>query len=186
MPPRRGRHRRAGRAAGRYADAWCAAPLWSKGRSAPRSEGALPPGLRTNGRPRYSYLSSIAPRPAPGAPGKESWDGCADCPRQPFYSADTWRRISMTDTTGGYAPPDQDMRRRTEAAILACRPEVARQYPRAPAPTPARALTDLAAAASVRRLTKHRRLIDGLRRSTADDRARLDDQARLVLASTLE
>jgi len=92
----------------------------------------------------------------------------------------------MTDTTGGYAPPDEDKRRVIEDAILAFRPEVARQYPRDPAPTPARALTDLAAAASVRRLTKHRRLIDGLRRSTADDRARLDDQARLVLASTLE
>ena len=32
-------------------------------------------------------------------------------------------------------------------------------------------LTTLATAATVRRLTKHRRLIDGLRRSAADDRS---------------
>jgi len=92
----------------------------------------------------------------------------------------------MTDTTGGYAPPDEDKRRVIEDAILAFRPEVTRQFPQYPQPEAGQAFANLAAAANIRRLTKHRRLIDGLRRSTADDRARLDDQARLVLASTLE
>jgi len=91
----------------------------------------------------------------------------------------------MTDATGGAAPPDEDKRRVIENAILAFRPDVAEKY-RRPTPEAGRALTDLADHANIPRLVKHRRLIDGLRRSTADDRAGLDDQARLVLASTLE
>ena len=47
-------------------------------------------------------------------------------------------------------------------------------------------LADLAAATNIPRLVKHRRLIDGLRCSTARNRARLHDPARAVLASTLE
>ena len=92
----------------------------------------------------------------------------------------------MTDTSSGYVPPDEDKRRVIEGAVLAFRPEVARLYPRVRPPTAARALTDLAAAANISRLAKHRFLIDGLRRSTAEDLAGLDDPARQVLTSTLE
>jgi hypothetical protein len=92
----------------------------------------------------------------------------------------------MTDATKGNAQPDEEKRLVIEDAILAFRPEVARQYPREPPPGAGTPLERLAAAANIRRLTKHRRLIDGLRRSTADVRAELGDQVRLVLASTLE
>jgi hypothetical protein len=74
-------------------------------------------------------------------------------------------------------------RRVIEDAKLVSRPEVARQYRRKPAP--GQALADLEAATDVRRLVKHRRLINGLRRGTGD-RASLDDHARPILASTLE
>ena len=91
----------------------------------------------------------------------------------------------MTDATGGPAPPE-DKRRIIEDAILAFRPEIMRDFPRDPPAEPGPALAALAAAVTVRRLTKHRRLIDGFRRSTADGRAGLDDVARRVLDSTLE
>jgi hypothetical protein len=80
----------------------------------------------------------------------------------------------------------QEKRRVIEDAIMAFRPEIARDFPRDPAPAPGPALAALAAAANIRRLTKHRRLIDGLRRWPADRRANLNDQARAVLDSTLE
>ena len=92
----------------------------------------------------------------------------------------------MTDATGEPAPPEEDKRRIIEDAILAFRPDVVRAYPRDPAAEPGPALAALAAAVTVRRLTKHRRLIDGFRRSTPDGRARLDGVARRVLDSTLE
>jgi hypothetical protein len=92
----------------------------------------------------------------------------------------------MTDATSGHAQPDEEKRRVIEDAMLAFRPEVAREYPREPPPGAPQALASLAAAANIRRLTKHRRLIDGLRRTTADVRASVDDQARLVLQSTLD
>jgi hypothetical protein len=92
----------------------------------------------------------------------------------------------MTDATGGPAPPEEDKRRIIEDAILAFRPEVKRDFPRDPSAEPELALAALAAAVTVRRLTKHRRLIDGFRRSTPGDRADLDDVARSVLDSTLE
>jgi hypothetical protein len=92
----------------------------------------------------------------------------------------------MTDATGEPAPPEEDKRRTIEDAILAFRPDVARAYPRRLPVEPGPALAALAAAATVRRLTKHRRLIDGFRRSTADDRSGLNGAARLVLESTLE
>jgi len=90
----------------------------------------------------------------------------------------------MTDATGGNTPPDEEKRRVIEDAILAFRPDVARQFPREPGP-PGRVFTGLAAT-NIPRLVKHRSLIDGMRRSTTDARARLDDQARLVLASTVD
>jgi hypothetical protein len=91
----------------------------------------------------------------------------------------------MTDANGGNAPPDEEKRRVIEDAILAFRPDVARQFPREPRPA-GQVFRDLAAATNIPRLVKHRSLIDGMRRSTADARAGLDDQVRLVLASTLE
>jgi hypothetical protein len=91
----------------------------------------------------------------------------------------------VTDATGGNAPPDEDKRLVIENAILAFRPEVVRLFPREPQPEPSQALTDLADATNIPRLAKHRSLIDGLRRSTAEDRSSLGDEARLVLASTL-
>jgi hypothetical protein len=95
----------------------------------------------------------------------------------------------MTDATGGNAPPDEHKRLVIENAILAFRPEVVRQYPRDPPPQPSLALTELADAANIPRLVKHRSLIDGLRRATVIDTSpspNLDDEARHVLASTLE
>jgi hypothetical protein len=95
----------------------------------------------------------------------------------------------MTDATGGNALPDEEKRRVIEDAILAFRPDVARQLPRPGTPgppPPGPVFGGLAAATNIRRLTKHRRLIDGMRRSTAGARAGLEDQARNVLASTLE
>jgi hypothetical protein len=91
----------------------------------------------------------------------------------------------MTDATDGNAPPDEEKRRIIEDAILAFRPDVARQFPREP-PPPGPVFGGLATATNIPRLVKHRSLIDGMRRSTADVRAVLDDQARNVLASTLE
>jgi hypothetical protein len=91
----------------------------------------------------------------------------------------------MTDATGGNGPPDEEKRRIIEDAILAFRPDVARQFPREP-PPPGPVFGGLAAATNIPRLVKHRSLIDGMRRSTADARASLDDQVQLVLASTLE
>lgn len=92
----------------------------------------------------------------------------------------------MTDAASERTPADEEKRRAIEDAIMAFRPVVIRDFPRDPPAAPGPALTALAAAASVRRLTKHRRLIDGFRRSTADGRAGLDGEARLVLESTLE
>ncbi len=95
----------------------------------------------------------------------------------------------MTDATSGNTQSDEEKqakRRVIEDAMLAFRPEIVRDFPRDPPPAPGPALAALAAAANIRRLTKHRRLIDGFRRSTADFRADLDDQARAVLDSTLE
>jgi hypothetical protein len=96
----------------------------------------------------------------------------------------------MTDATGGHVQPDEEKRRVIEEekrrvienAKLASRPEVARQHPREPPPT----LASLADAPNISRLVKHRRLIDGLRRCPADDRAGLDEHAGPILASTLE
>jgi hypothetical protein len=96
----------------------------------------------------------------------------------------------MTDATRGNAPPDEGKRQVIEDAILAFRPEVAQQYPQDQRPPQAaQALINLAAATTIPRLVKHRRLIDGLRRSTVLDSTggdRLDDPARQVLASTLD
>jgi hypothetical protein len=94
----------------------------------------------------------------------------------------------MTDATSRYVPPDEK-RSIIENAILAFRPNVASDYrwdPPPEVPQAQQALADLAAATNIPRLVKHRRLIDGLRRSTARNRARLHDPARAVLASTLE
>jgi hypothetical protein len=92
----------------------------------------------------------------------------------------------MTYATGEPTPPEEDKRRIIEDAIMAFRPGIAHDYPRDPRAEPGPALAALAAAATVRRLTKHRRLIDGFRRSTADERAGLGDVARSVLDSTLD
>jgi hypothetical protein len=94
----------------------------------------------------------------------------------------------MTNATSRYVPPGEK-RRIIEDAYLAFRPGVADRYPRpeAPgAPEAQQALANLAAATNIPRLVKHRRLIDGLRLSSAEDRAGFDDQARDVFASTLE
>jgi hypothetical protein len=94
----------------------------------------------------------------------------------------------MTNATSRYVPPGEK-RRIIEDAYLAFRPDVADRYPRPEAPGPPeaqQALADLAAATNIPRLVKHRRLIDGLRLSSAEDRAGFDDQARDVFASTLE
>ena len=92
----------------------------------------------------------------------------------------------MTDTIGEPTTAEEDKRRIIEDAVGAFRTEVKRDFPRDPQAEPGPALAALAAAVTVRRLTKHRRLIDGFRRSTADDRTDLDGVARLVLESTLE
>jgi hypothetical protein len=92
----------------------------------------------------------------------------------------------MTDATGGYAQPDEEKRRVIEDAILAFRPDVARRYRPKSQPKAPQALENLADATNITRLGKHRRLIDGLRRSAARDRSRLNTHARRVLASTLE
>src|SRR5690242_20722039 len=94
----------------------------------------------------------------------------------------------MTNATSGYVPPGEK-RRIIEDAYLAFRPDMANRYlrPGAPGPPEARqALADLAAAANIPRLVKHRRVIDGLRLSPAEDRVGFGDQARDVFASTLE
>ena len=84
-----------------------------------------------------------------------------------------------------------DISRRTkkrsviENSILAFRPEDARKYQWDP-PDARQALADLAAATNIPRLVKHRRLIDGLRRSSAEVRADLDGHLRDTLASTLK
>ena len=94
----------------------------------------------------------------------------------------------MTNATSRYVPP-AEKRRIIEDAFLAFRPDVADRYPRPEAPGPPgaqQALADLAAATNIPRLVKQRRLIDGLRLSSAEHRADFDDQARDVLASTLE
>lgn len=92
----------------------------------------------------------------------------------------------MTDATSGNAPSDEEKRRILEEVTLAFRPGAPSHFLRKVRPAPSQALADLAAAANIRRLTKHRRLIDGLRRSPAEDRASLGDQARQVLVSTLD
>jgi hypothetical protein len=89
----------------------------------------------------------------------------------------------MTDATSGYAHPDRK-RRVIENAILAFRPDLASKYKRQP--PKADALADLAAVTNIPRLVKHRRLIDGLGRSTAKERPGLDKPARDVLTSTLD
>jgi hypothetical protein len=91
----------------------------------------------------------------------------------------------MTNATSRYVPPDEK-RSVIENAILAFRPDVAPRYGWDPPPTPQQALADLEAATNIPRLVKHRRLIDGLRRSSAEDRAVFDDPAWSILASTLE
>ena len=94
----------------------------------------------------------------------------------------------MTNATSRYVPPGEK-RRIIEDAYLAFRPDVADRYPRPGAPGPPgaqQALADLADATNIPRLVKHRRLVDGLRLSSAEDRAGFDDQARDVFASTLE
>jgi hypothetical protein len=91
----------------------------------------------------------------------------------------------MTDANGDVNPADEK-RLVIEDAIMAFRPRLVHDFPRDRRAEPVPALTALAAAATVRRLTKHRRLIDGFRRSRADDRAGLDGPARLVLDSTLQ
>jgi hypothetical protein len=90
----------------------------------------------------------------------------------------------MTNATSRYVSPDEK-RSIIENATLAFRPELARKHRRA-MPPKAQALADLEAATNIPRLVKHRRLIDGLRRSTPRDRARLQGPTRAVLASTLE
>jgi hypothetical protein len=92
----------------------------------------------------------------------------------------------MTNATSGYAKSKEEKRRVIEDAILAFRPDVARQYRRKSPPKAPQALENLADATNITRLGKHRRLIDGLRRSAARDRSRLNTHARRVLASTLE
>ena len=90
----------------------------------------------------------------------------------------------MTNGTSGYLPPDKK-RSVIENSILAFRPEDARKYQWDP-PDARQALADLAAATNIPRLVKHRRLIDGLRRSSAEVRADLDGHLRDTLASTLK
>jgi hypothetical protein len=80
---------------------------------------------------------------------------------------------------------DEDKRHVIENAIMAFRPEVKRDPADAPV-DPGTALAALAANPTVRRLTKHRRLIDGLLRTKPDQRGALDGAARDVLASTLD
>lgn len=93
----------------------------------------------------------------------------------------------MTEPTNGPAEPDERKRQVIEDAILAFRPDVADQFQLPGPPLEAgQALRDLGDATNVPRLEKHRRLIDGLRRSPTDDRPGLDDPARHVLASTLD
>src|SRR5262245_34809243 len=92
----------------------------------------------------------------------------------------------MTDATSEQTPADEDKCRIIENAIMAFRPD---DFPPETRSKPESCLVALAKAPTVRRLTKHRRLIDGLRRSAADDRVdrdSLDDAARVVLGSTLE
>ena len=94
----------------------------------------------------------------------------------------------MTSATSRYVPPGEK-RRIIEDAFLAFRPDVANRYPRPEASGPPgaqQALADLAAATNIPRLVKQRRLIDGLRLSSEEHRVGFDDQARDVLASTLE
>src|SRR5262249_62367997 len=91
----------------------------------------------------------------------------------------------MTNATSRYVPPDEK-RSVIENAILAFRPDVAARYGWDPPPAPQQALADLDAATNIPRLVKHRRLLDGLRRSSAGDRAGFDDRARSSLAATLE
>jgi len=88
----------------------------------------------------------------------------------------------MTKATSADAAREKK-RRVIEDAKLVSRPEVARQYRRKP--TARKALADLEAATNIRRLVKHRRLIDGLRSGTAGDRASHDNHARPILVSTL-
>jgi hypothetical protein len=92
----------------------------------------------------------------------------------------------MTDAVGGAAPPDEAKRSVIENAILAFRPDLVDQY-QLPAPPPkGQALMDLANAANIPRLIKHRRLIDGLRRNAAEDQpTNLDEEARYLLESTV-
>jgi hypothetical protein len=93
----------------------------------------------------------------------------------------------MTDATSGNVSADEQKRRILEEATLTFRPDAPSHFLRERRrPERSQALARLAAAANIRRLTKHRRLIDGLRRIQAGDRASLDVHARQVLVSTLE
>lgn len=94
----------------------------------------------------------------------------------------------MTDETSEQIPADEDKRKIIENAITTFRPE---DFASGDRGQPESCLVALANAATVRRLTKHRRLIDALRRSPVKrdrdrpSRADLDDAARRVLDSTL-
>jgi hypothetical protein len=92
----------------------------------------------------------------------------------------------MTDAPNARTPADEQKRQVIEHAIMAFRSDVKNTYPRDPPAEPESALAALAATATVRRLTKHRRLIDGLLRSAPEDRAALDGAVRDVLESTLD
>jgi hypothetical protein len=91
----------------------------------------------------------------------------------------------MTDATSERIPADEQKRQVIENAIMAFRPDVHEAFRGDTSADPGSALDDLAATATVRRLTKHRRLIDGLRRTDPGKRAGLGDVARSILASTL-
>jgi hypothetical protein len=92
----------------------------------------------------------------------------------------------MTNAISRYSQSKEEKRRVIEDAILAFRPDVARQYRRKSPPKARQALANLADATNIPRLVKHRRLIDGLRRCNRKDRGRLNDHAWHVLTVTLE
>jgi hypothetical protein len=98
----------------------------------------------------------------------------------------------MTAGNGSYQQSRRAKERRRrviENVHLAFRPELREEFRRhlrrRSIPPPARALHDLATAPDIRRLLKHRLLIDALRRAPAGLVAELDDPAREVLAATM-